>query len=134
MKTNMLTVCIVCQWLLACGGGGSSATSEQIVAKASIEALMGASLKTPVQQCGSGLSGAEKITDAQANASVVNYESGPVRPLAISSDNKRLFVTNTPANCLEIYDIKDDTLTLASTVIGLCFFGGLDDAEFVVYA
>ena len=78
---------------------------------------MGASMKNPVNQCGSGLSDKEKITEAVANASVVNYESGPVRPLAISADNKRLFVTNTPANCLEIYDITDrDTLTLASTV------------------
>ena len=78
---------------------------------------MGASLKNPVNQCGSGLSDKEKITEAVTNASVVNYESGPVRPLAISADNKRLFVTNTPANCLEIYNITDgDTLTLVSTV------------------
>ena len=48
---------------------------------------------------------------------VVNYESGPVRPLAISADNKRLFVTNTPSNTLEIYSINaDDSLTLTGTV------------------
>ena len=48
---------------------------------------------------------------------VVNYESGPVRPLAISADNKRLFVANTPSNTLEIYSINaDDSLTLTGTV------------------
>ena len=47
----------------------------------------------------------------------MNYESGPVRPLAISADNKRLFVTNTPSNTLEIYSINaDDSLALTGTV------------------
>ena len=33
------------------------------------------------------------------------FESGPVRPLAISLDGQRLFVTNTPESHLEVYDI-----------------------------
>lgn len=120
MKFTGLFYSLACLVLVACsgGGGGSSSNSpETVVSKKSIEALMGAYLQNPVNQCGSGLSDKEKITEAVANASVVNYESGPVRPLAISADNKRLFVTNTPANCLEIYEITDeDTLTLVSTV------------------
>lgn len=116
MQSITKFACLACLLLVACSGGGSS-SHEPTVSKATIESLMGASLQKPVTQCGSGLSDKEKITESIANASVVNYESGPVRPLAISADNKRLFVTNTPGNCLEIYALNgDDTLTLVSTV------------------
>ena len=48
------------------------------------------------------------------------FESGPVRPIALSADGKRLFVTNRPAHSLEIYAVDGDTLRRASTVaVGL---------------
>lgn len=48
------------------------------------------------------------------------FESGPVRPLALSPDGTLLFVTNTPANCLEIYSTASDQLVLVSSVsVGL---------------
>ncbi|MBL8513360.1 MAG: hypothetical protein JNJ55_05160, partial [Betaproteobacteria bacterium] len=48
------------------------------------------------------------------------FESGPVRPIALSADGQRLYVANAPANCLEIYAVEGDALRLASSVaVGL---------------
>src|SRR5712691_5591012 len=41
--------------------------------------------------------------------SFIEFESGHVRPLAMSLDGTRLFVVNTPDNRLEIFSIVDDT-------------------------
>jgi DNA-binding beta-propeller fold protein YncE len=51
----------------------------------------------------------------------VGFDSGPVRPVAMSPDGKRLFVVNTPNGTLEIFDIGwTGGLTLASRVpVGL---------------
>lgn len=50
----------------------------------------------------------------------VNFESDPVRPLALSEDGKLLFVANTPANCLEIYRRDDAKLKRISAInVGL---------------
>jgi len=50
----------------------------------------------------------------------VTFESGQVRPLAISADGTRLFVCNTPDNRLEIYDISaGGQLHLGSVPVGL---------------
>lgn len=45
------------------------------------------------------------------------FESGPVRPIALSPDGQRLAVTNIPANCLEIYGIDNDQFSLEATVM-----------------
>ncbi len=42
---------------------------------------------------------------ALAQTSFITFESGQVRPLAISPDGSQLFVVNTPDNQLEIFDI-----------------------------
>jgi YVTN family beta-propeller protein len=48
------------------------------------------------------------------------FESGQVRPLALSPDGARLFVTNTPDNRLEIFDVGPGGLTrLGSVPVGL---------------
>ena len=48
------------------------------------------------------------------------FESGQVRPLAMSADGNRVFVVNTPDNQLEIFDIKTHGLTHAASVsVGL---------------
>ena len=52
----------------------------------------------------------------QANASFVAFESGHVRPLAMSPDNNRLFAVNTPDNRLEIFTITQAGLTLTESV------------------
>ncbi len=48
------------------------------------------------------------------------FESGPVRPLAMSPDGARIFVTNIPDNRLEIFSVDDGELSLvASVAVGL---------------
>ncbi|MBT8143477.1 MAG: hypothetical protein KJO55_02185 [Gammaproteobacteria bacterium] len=50
----------------------------------------------------------------------INFESGPVRPLAMSPDGSRLYAVNTPDNTLEIFDIASAGLQwLASVPVGL---------------
>jgi DNA-binding beta-propeller fold protein YncE len=50
----------------------------------------------------------------------VNFESGPVRPLALSPDGSRLFATNTPDNRLEIFAVDAGGLTHTGSVpVGL---------------
>ena len=45
------------------------------------------------------------------------FESGPVRPIALSPDGQRLAVTNIPANCLEVYGVDNDRFSLEATVM-----------------
>lgn len=45
------------------------------------------------------------------------FESGHVRPLALSPDRQRLFAVNTPDNRLEIFDITPEGLKPASSVM-----------------
>ena len=48
------------------------------------------------------------------------FESGPVRPIALSPDKTRLFVANTPDGHLEIFGLLDGLATLeASVPVGL---------------
>src|SRR5262249_53921129 len=47
---------------------------------------------------------------AAAASSFVNFESGHVRPLALSPDGSRLFAVNTPDNRLAVYDVTDTDL------------------------
>ncbi len=57
---------------------------------------------------------------ASGQVSFVNFESGQVRPLALSPDGRRLFAVNTPDNRLAIYDIVPAGLTLVGEVpVGL---------------
>src|SRR5262245_33270931 len=54
------------------------------------------------------------------NAAFVNFESGHVRPLALSPDGSMLFAVNTPDNRLTIYSVGAGGLTLAAEVpVGL---------------
>ena len=57
---------------------------------------------------------------AAAAQSFVNFESGHVRPVALSPDGNRLFAVNTPDNRLAIYDITAGGLSLVAEVpVGL---------------
>jgi len=56
----------------------------------------------------------------RASAAFVNFESGHVRPLALSPDGSRLFAVNTPDGRLAVYDVTPGGLTLAAEVpVGL---------------
>jgi YVTN family beta-propeller protein len=57
---------------------------------------------------------------APASGSFVTFESGQVRPLALSPDGTRLFAVNTPDNHLEIFAVGAGGLThLESVPVGL---------------
>ena len=57
---------------------------------------------------------------AAAQPSFVAFESGPVRPLALSPDGSRLFVANVPDNRLEIFSVAGGLLTHTGSVpVGL---------------
>jgi DNA-binding beta-propeller fold protein YncE len=63
--------------------------------------------------------GASAAAMAQA-PNFVAFESGHVRPMALSPDRTRLFVTNTPDNTLEVFDITLAGLALRARVpVGL---------------
>jgi len=114
--------------LSACGGGGgstpasnptSSTASTPVPAPSAppIEASQGTLLQNPVLQCGTAV---DTLTADSAVNSVTVFESGPVRPLALSADGQRLYVVNGPAGCLEIYALNGDALSLVSSVsVGL---------------
>ena len=53
-------------------------------------------------------------------ASFTAFESGQVRPLAMSPDGSRLFVVNTPDNTLEIFDVNHGSpIYAASVAVGM---------------
>src|SRR6185295_7077437 len=49
-------------------------------------------------------------------ASFITFESGPVRPLAMTPDGSKLLVANTPDNRLELFTIGPSGLTPAGSV------------------
>jgi DNA-binding beta-propeller fold protein YncE len=57
---------------------------------------------------------------AEPSWGFVTFESGQVRPLALSPDGTRLFATNTPDDRLEIFDVSGGTLEhLGSVPVGM---------------
>jgi YVTN family beta-propeller protein len=61
-----------------------------------------------------------EATRAEAASPFVAFESGQVRPLALSPDGKRLYAVNTPDNRLEIYRVRSAGLKhIGSVTVGL---------------
>src|SRR5262249_2925204 len=56
------------------------------------------------------------LASPAAGASFVTFESGQVRPLALSADGSRLFAVNTPDDRLEIFDVGATGLTHRAAV------------------
>ena len=60
------------------------------------------------------------IAYAPTTRAFVTFETGQVRPLALSPDGSRLFVCNTPDNTLEVFDVTVGGLAhVASVPVGL---------------
>lgn len=60
------------------------------------------------------------VLAAPASGTFVTFETGPVRPLALSPDGSRLFAVNTPDNVLEIFDVNGGSpVRIASVPVGL---------------
>ena len=69
---------------------------------------------------GAALGTALTSAPAAASSSFTAFESGQVRPLALSQDGKLLFAVNTPDNRLEIYRVKDGGLVHKGSIpVGL---------------
>jgi YVTN family beta-propeller protein len=75
--------------------------------------------------CASSCSATEPVdeqsqTGAVTSPSFLEFESGPVRPIALSPDGTKLFAVNTPNATLEIFNVSASGLTFASRVpVGL---------------
>ena len=53
---------------------------------------------------------------AVAQTSFVTFESGPVRPLALTPNGGKLLAVNTPDNQLELFDVSPAGLQAAGSV------------------
>ena len=72
------------------------------------------------------------LLSATAHASFVTFETGQVRPLALSPDGAQLFAVNTPDNALEVFDVDGGGLTRVMSVpVGLepCAVAARTDSE-----
>src|SRR5579872_702254 len=60
------------------------------------------------------------VSAASNGPSFVEFESGQVRPIAMSPDGTKLFATNTPNGTLEVFNITSSGLTpLARVPVGM---------------
>src|SRR5437899_11028621 len=60
------------------------------------------------------------VSAASSGPSFLEFESGQVRPLAMSPDGTRLFAANTPNGTLDIFNITSTGLTFQARVpVGL---------------
>ena len=84
-----------------------------------------ANIQYVLRNVGSGLFGISLLTmtgyaNAATEQSYTLFESGQVRPLALSPTKDRLYAINTPDNALEVFDVTDDGLTHVTTIpVGL---------------
>jgi len=67
-----------------------------------------------------GATGVERAATTSTSSSFALFESGQVRPLALSQNKQHLFAVNTPDNRLEVFRVHDDGLRhVASIPVGL---------------
>lgn len=80
--------------------------------------IIGLSLTIFLTACGGGggSSTTTPPTDPVKGANFTTFETGQVRPLAMSPNGSRLFAANTPNGTLEIYTVNAGGLTYESTV------------------
>jgi len=98
---------LVCLLLAACGGGSSGNGGN----------TQPPSPPPPVTPpTGNSLPGPRPAVGPQ---SFVAFESGQVRPLALSADGLRLYAVNTPDNRLEIFSTAGGLQPIASVRVGL---------------
>ncbi|HKX29429.1 MAG TPA: hypothetical protein VJ302_17190 [Blastocatellia bacterium] len=86
----------------------------------SVTALMGAFICATLSVTDDSIQSAAASSSSSTNQVFTEFESGQVRPLAMSSDKTRLFAVNTPDNALEIFRITARGLVLQDRVpVGL---------------
>ncbi len=104
-KSTSVIVGILASCLFGCGGGSSAP----------------AQTGTPPTQgqgptAGNSLPGPRPVVGPQT---YVNFESGQVRPIALSHDGSSLFAANTPDGKLEIYSVGPSLIHVASVPVGI---------------
>ncbi len=99
------TICL--GLLAACGGSSGGGSSPPPAALPP---------PPPVPPTGNALPGPRPGVSPQ---SFVAFESGQVRPLALSADGQRLYAVNTPDNRLEIFAVGNELQSLGSVRVGL---------------
>ena len=108
-RTVLAGVAIVAS-VTACGGGsGGGTVSNPVAASNPPPTDVGPTL-------GTSLPGPRPVVGPRE---FVNFESGQVRPLAVSIDGTRLFALNTPDNRLEVFAIGETLTPLFSVPVGL---------------
>jgi len=106
MRLRIGFVALFCIVLAACGSGSSGARNTPPPPTA----------PPPAPPTGNSLLGTRPTVGPQE---FVAFESGQVRPLALSADGQRLFAVNTPDNRLEIFSTSGGLQPLASVLVGL---------------
>ena len=72
---------------------------------------------------------AATVSASSNGPAFVEFESGPVRPIAISADGNTLFAVNTPNGTLEIFDLTSGLPGLRSARSGGPGAGGRRGAQ-----
>ena len=102
----LIAVILFALTLSACGGGGSAPGAPAV--------SPGAQPARP--QIGNNLPGPRPVAEPQ---SFVSFESGHVRPMALSADAQFLFAVNTPDNRLEIFETTGGLSHFGSVTVGM---------------
>jgi sugar lactone lactonase YvrE len=105
LSTRALVLLVPAFVIASCGGGGAAAPANNTPPVA-----------TPRPPVGSQLPGPRPSAEPQA---YVNFESGQVRPLALSGDGSRLYAVNTPDGMLEIFSLLPNLVHVASVPVGI---------------
>jgi YVTN family beta-propeller protein len=102
----LIAVILFALTLSACGGGGSAPAAPAV--------SPGAQPARP--QIGNNLPGPRPVAEPQP---FVSFESGHVRPMALSADAQFLFAVNTPDNRLEIFETTGGLSHFGSVTVGM---------------
>jgi len=105
LSTRALVFLVPAFVVAGCGGGGGAAPANNTPPAAIT--------RPPV---GSQLPGPRPGAEPQA---YVNFESGQVRPLALSDNGSRLYAVNTPDGKLEIFSLLPNLVHVASVPVGI---------------
>ena len=107
-KQNALATVACLLIISGCGGGGGSGGGAPPTA--------GGPPGAGTPPTGNILPGPRPTVGPQP---FVNFESGQVRPLALSADGSKLFAVNTPDNRLEIFSVGASLTQIDSVPVGL---------------
>ncbi len=110
--TNLLVVLMALAAAPACAPPAENARAEVVA----VPSVSGTPDRLPAQASPSP----SPLPSSSSSSSFTLFESGQVRPLAMSPDRRHLFAVNTPDNRLEIFRIKEHQLIHAASIpVGL---------------